>query len=85
MGTATVITTIDPLVIEKIAVDAGKEILNVYNGNSPVKVTTKADNSPLTDADCAADTLITARLLASFPDIPILSEESTSIDYATNQ
>jgi 3'(2'), 5'-bisphosphate nucleotidase len=85
MGTATVITTIDSLVIEKIAVDAGKEILNVYNGNSPVKVTTKADNSPLTDADCAADTLITARLQASFPDIPILSEESTSIDYATRR
>jgi 3'(2'), 5'-bisphosphate nucleotidase len=80
-----VIRKIDPLVIEKIAIDAGKEILRVYNGSSPVEVTLKDDNSPLTEADCAADALITRRLQDSFPDIPILSEESTGIDYTTRQ
>lgn len=83
MGTIT--QAIDPLVIELIAIDAGLEILKVYNGSSPVEVTTKADNSPLTEADCRADALITQRLQNSFPDIPILSEESTSIDYTTRQ
>jgi len=82
---AAAIEKIDPLVIEKIAIDAGKEILKVYNGSSPVEVTLKADNSPLTEADCAADALITQRLQDSFPDIPILSEESTGIDYTTRQ
>jgi len=82
---AAVIRKIDPLVIEKIAIDAGKEILKVYNGKSPVEVTLKADNSPLTEADCAADALITRRLQDSFPEIPILSEESTGIDYTTRQ
>lgn len=76
---------IDLLVIEQIAIDAGREILKVYNGSSPVEVTTKADNSPLTEADSAADALITQRLQESYPDIPILSEESTSIDYAIRQ
>jgi 3'(2'), 5'-bisphosphate nucleotidase len=76
---------IDLRVIEQIAIDAGLEILKVYNGSSPVAVITKADNSPLTEADCAADELITQRLKESFPDIPLLSEESTSIEYATRQ
>jgi 3'(2'), 5'-bisphosphate nucleotidase len=76
---------IDSLVIEKIAIDAGQEILKVYNGSFPVEVTLKTDNSPLTEADCAADELITRRLQDSFPDIPILSEESTAIEYTTRQ
>lgn len=87
MGTVmgTITQAIDPLVIELIAIDAGIEILKVYNGSSPLEVTTKADNSPLTEADCRADALITQRLQKNFPDIPILSEESTSIDYTTRQ
>ncbi|MFT6092983.1 MAG: 3'(2'), 5'-bisphosphate nucleotidase [Pseudohongiellaceae bacterium] len=82
---AAVLGKIDPLIIEKIAIDAGKEILKIYNGSSPVEVTLKADNSPLTEADCAADALITRSLQDSFPDIPILSEESIGIDYTTRQ
>lgn len=76
---------IDLRIIEQIAIDAGHEILKVYNGSSPVEVTTKADNSPLTEADCAADALITQRLQESFPSIPILSEESTDIEYGIRQ
>lgn len=72
---------INPLVIEQIATDAGREILSVYNGASPVAVTIKADNSPLTEADRRADALIMQALQSNFPEIPILSEESLSIDY----
>jgi 3'(2'), 5'-bisphosphate nucleotidase len=39
-------------------------------------VRTKADRSPVTDADEAANALICARLAALTPDIPIVAEES---------
>ena len=39
------------------------------------QVYTKADNSPVTDADLAANTILIERLRAAFPDDAILSEE----------
>jgi myo-inositol-1(or 4)-monophosphatase len=39
------------------------------------EVYTKADNSPVTDADLAANTILIERLRAAFPDDTILSEE----------
>ena len=62
-----------------IAEDAGERILTVYQ--RPFAVSEKHDGSPLTEADHAAHALITARLRALTPDIPVLSEESSAVDY----
>jgi 3'(2'), 5'-bisphosphate nucleotidase len=65
--------------VRDIAMDAGRTILNVYERD--FTASTKADGSPLTEADRAAHELIVARLGALTPDIPVLSEESAAIAY----
>ena len=60
---------------------AGRAILDVYEQDFSVRH--KKDNSPLTDADLASHTIICDALAALTPDIPLLSEESTEIDFAT--
>ncbi|MFT3906270.1 MAG: 3'(2'),5'-bisphosphate nucleotidase CysQ [Steroidobacteraceae bacterium] len=62
-----------PAVID-IAQAAGDAIMTVYARDFAVQ--TKADASPLTEADLAAQALINARLTALRPDIPIIGEES---------
>lgn len=62
--------------IQKIAVEAGHEILKYYGGDSPVDY--KADDSPLTLADQAAHRLICRRLREFQPEVPVLSEESSA-------
>ena len=42
----------------------------------------KADHSPVTDADLASQRVITQGLAASFPDIPVISEESKALPHA---
>jgi 3'(2'), 5'-bisphosphate nucleotidase len=66
--------------VRSIAVDAGREILKVYERE--YTVTQKKDNSPLTEADRVAHDLIEARLAKLTPAIPVLSEESAAADYA---
>lgn len=63
-----------------IAIEAGREILEVYAGEFEVDI--KADGSPLTQADRRADQLIRKRLRQLDPAIPILSEESGSTAFA---
>ncbi len=63
----------------EIAVGAGAKILDVYNSDFDVEH--KADESPLTAADLAAHKFIVAGLEALTPDIPVLSEESASIEW----
>ena len=58
-----------------IARAAGAAILEVY-GQNDVAVQQKADRSPLTAADLAAHRLITTRLRALTPELPVLSEEA---------
>ncbi len=65
-----------------IAVEAGKLILE--HQRRPV-VATKADSSPVTDADLAAHHYIAERLGALDPGIPIISEEATAADYETRK
>ena len=60
---------------------AGAAILEVYDRND-LGVETKTDNSPLTAADTAANTVIVKELATRFPDIPILTEEAIDIAYA---
>ena len=57
-----------------IAIDAGKEILNIYNDE--IIVNSKEDKSPITQADIKSNNLIVNRLKKFDPNIPILSEES---------
>ena len=69
-------------ILNKIAIEAGKEILNIYNDESLSKeVEHKSDKSPLTLADKASNKLIVQDLKKFYPDIPILSEEEKSIEY----
>lgn len=66
--------------LKDIAQVAGAEILSVYHDSSQPEVTLKADDSPLTDADRRAHTVICSRLQILDPETPVLSEESDDID-----
>ncbi|MDX1519439.1 MAG: 3'(2'),5'-bisphosphate nucleotidase CysQ [Gammaproteobacteria bacterium] len=65
--------------INQIAASAGKQILEIYNTDFSVE--DKDDKSPLTAADMASHETIIAGLLGISEDIPVLSEESSSIDW----
>lgn len=66
-----------------IAGDASREILSIYE--SDFDVDNKEDNSPLTAADMAAHKLICRKLNELTPAVPVLSEESSDIPYATRR
>ena len=55
--------------------EAGKAILAIYSKDFAVEY--KKDNSPLTDADCAANEIIREKL--SKTSYPIISEENKQI------
>ena len=61
-------------VATRAALAAGDEIMRVYA--APFDVIQKGDNTPLTEADLAAERVIVAMLTAAYPDIPIVSEET---------
>jgi len=78
--------TVDLETIERIAMDAGQEILAVYHDVDQASVVDyKDDNSPLTLADQRANDCIVAALRQHFPEVPILSEEGQSIGYETRK
>ena len=52
---------------------AGAEVLAVYG--SPIDVQTKADDSPVTEADQRAEAVILNGLAELCPDIPVVAEE----------
>jgi len=62
-----------------IARRAGEAIMEIYS--KEFDTTYKKDNSPLTQADKAANKIIISELSALTPDIPVLSEESVLTDY----
>ncbi|KZN35337.1 3'-5'-bisphosphate nucleotidase [Pseudoalteromonas luteoviolacea CPMOR-2] len=62
---------------------AGEEIMQIYAKDFAVDY--KNDNSPVTDADLAANCVITAGLKRLTPEIPILSEESADISWQERQ
>jgi 3'(2'), 5'-bisphosphate nucleotidase len=74
------INGIDFEIIGAIAREAGAAIMEIYAGEFNVEL--KGDASPLTSADRASHEIIVRRLLAEFPEIPILSEEGRDIAYA---
>lgn len=59
------------------ALEAGREIMRIYEAGFGVEY--KADASPVTEADRAADAIISARLRESFPHAAILSEETADV------
>lgn len=68
----------------EIARLAGVEILRIYDEDD-FGVEFKADESPITLADKAANEIIVAELTKRFTGIPILSEESRILDYETRK
>lgn len=67
----------DAAAVERLcaaARDAAREIMAVYAG--AFATTTKADGSPVTEADLRADRVIRAALERDFPGVHIVSEES---------
>jgi len=67
--------------IIKIAKQAGKKILEIYNTDD-FDIQIKSDDSPLTKADLAAHNIIVDFLEGEYPDIPCLSEESIGIKFS---
>ena len=55
--------------------EAGDAILRVYGRSGAVAATSKADDSPLTEADLAAHRVLSAGLAALPGGIPVVSEE----------
>ena len=63
--------------MRRLALRAGDEIMRIY-GAEDFAVSTKPDASPVTEADEAADALISAGLRAAFPQIPLVTEEQAA-------
>jgi 3'(2'), 5'-bisphosphate nucleotidase len=59
-----------------IAAEAARLILPLWR--SGLEVSSKADQSPVTEADRRGEALILAALARRFPDIPVISEEHAS-------
>ncbi len=57
-----------------VAQRAGAAILDIYRADPNTRY--KADKSPVTDADHAAEDIILESLSKLFPDIPVIAEES---------
>ncbi len=69
--------------ISQIAKEAAARILEIYESDFAIKQ--KDDKSPLTAADMASHQTICTRLAELTPDIPVLSEESAELPFATRQ
>jgi len=65
-----------------IARRAGAEIMAIYTSSNDLEIQSKADDSPLTRADSAANRIICDALQQLDPVLPIISEENKEIPYA---
>ncbi len=63
--------------MRRLALQAGDKIMQIY-GSDDFEVRAKSDDSPVTEADEAADALISAGLRAAFPDIALVTEEQAA-------
>ena len=71
-------------IIRRLALEAGDRIMEVYNGPD-FEVKSKSDTSPVTEADEAADALISAGLRMEFPDEVLITEEQAASHALTAQ
>ena len=65
------------LTMRKLALEAGDAIMAIYDADD-FDVRAKSDDSPVTAADLAADAIISAGLTATFPDLPLVTEEQAA-------
>lgn len=65
-----------------IATQAGKETLKIYKDKKQREIIIKKDQSPLTEADMISHHIICEELSRLPLNIPILSEESATIEYS---
>lgn len=67
-----------PQLIElaRLAQAAGQKIMEIYASDFEAKA--KADASPVTEADVAAEAVILAGLAKLYPDIPVVAEEQVA-------
>jgi 3'(2'), 5'-bisphosphate nucleotidase len=63
-------------IFAEIALEAAVAVMAVYAGDSRAR--RKADGSPVTDADEAAEAIILERLAMRLPHLPVLAEEAAS-------
>ena len=68
------------LTLAEIAEDAARVILPFWRADATVE--TKADDSPVTQADRAAEALILERLAAVYPGVQTVAEEAVAADGA---
>lgn len=61
---------------ETLSIAAGRVILDIRDAGAETRL--KADRSPVTEADEAAEAIILAGLAAHYPDIPVIAEESVA-------
>jgi 3'(2'), 5'-bisphosphate nucleotidase len=64
-------------IMRRLALEAGDVIMAVYEGPD-FEVRAKGDSSPVTEADEAADAVISAGLKHAFPDVPLITEEQAA-------
>ena len=64
-------------VFRDLALAAGREILAIYHSGT-LGTRAKADDSPVTLADLAADRVISEGLRAAFPNLPLVTEEQAA-------
>ncbi|WP_111733017.1 3'(2'),5'-bisphosphate nucleotidase CysQ [Roseovarius amoyensis] len=64
-------------VSRRLAIEAGNRIMEIYNSED-FEVKVKSDESPVTEADEAADALISAGLRAAFPGVTLVTEEQAA-------
>lgn len=64
--------------VRRVAEEAGELVLRYFDGMEDIQADSKEDGSPVTQADREAEKLIEQRLLAIFPDIPMIGEETSA-------
>lgn len=64
-------------VMRRLALQAGEKIMEIYD-SADFEVKLKADESPVTAADEAADAIISAGLRAAFPEVLLVTEEQAA-------
>ena len=70
---------IDLDLISNVAVTAGSVIMDIYGRDFEVDF--KSDQSPLTEADRQANSVIMDALSTHYPQIPVISEENKEVAY----
>ncbi len=64
-------------ILRRLALEAGAAIMAVYE-RGDMAVRSKSDSSPVTEADEAADRIISAGLRAAFPETVLVTEEQAA-------